>query len=42
MMRPHDDDFTQVRVLGKGAYGEVWLVTNKDNRDEQVCHLFNM
>lgn len=34
MMRPHDGDFTQVRVLGKGAYGEVWLVTN---RDQQVA-----
>jgi serine/threonine protein kinase len=38
MIRPcgHDDDYKPIRILGKGAYGEVWLVTNKDNPNEQV------
>lgn len=37
MLRPHNDDYKQIRVLGKGAYGEVWLVTNKENPDEQFA-----
>lgn len=36
MIRPHDDDYKQIKVLGKGAYGEVWLVTNREHQDQQV------
>lgn len=36
MLRPHNDDYKQIRVLGKGAYGEVWLVSNKENPEQQV------
>uniref|UniRef100_A0A914HXW3 Protein kinase domain-containing protein n=1 Tax=Globodera rostochiensis TaxID=31243 RepID=A0A914HXW3_GLORO len=36
-MRPIDEDYRPVRVLGQGAYGEVWLVTNKENEREQFA-----
>jgi len=42
MLRPHNDDYKQIRVLGKGAYGEVWLVSNKENPDEQVLFFHNI
>jgi len=39
MIRPHDDDYKQIKVLGKGAYGEVWLVTNREHQDQQVSFI---
>ncbi|KAL3107169.1 hypothetical protein niasHT_019565 [Heterodera trifolii] len=37
MRPPVDEDYRPIRVLGQGAYGEVWLVTSKENEREQFA-----
>ena len=32
-----DDDYTRIRVLGAGAFGEVWLAKSKE-QDENGVH----